>query len=119
MLLKIVCWYFTAISKILLTTVVNALTVHDVSRFGGGPEIGLLRQCPSCLRTHEAVVRRQCHEMNAFIIVSFTSERFALVSISCTCDEVNTQMLISWPTSKFTCISQSTHKQFCQRKEHN
>lgn len=42
----------------------------DVCRFGGGPEVRFLRQCPSCLHTHEALVRRQCREMNEFIIVS-------------------------------------------------
>jgi len=49
------------------------VSVCDVCRFGGGPEVRFLRQCPSCLRVHEALVRRQCHEMNAFITVSYTT----------------------------------------------
>jgi len=67
-------------SKVLLATIHKHCQFHesmrwthcvcDVSRFGGGPEVRFLRQCLTCLRTHEAVVRRQYHEMNAFIKVA-------------------------------------------------
>ena len=48
----------------------------DGCRFGGGPEVRFLRPCSSCLCSHEEIVRRQCREMNAFIIVSYNSFNF-------------------------------------------
>ena len=72
----------------------------ELWRFGGGPEVECLRHCPSCVRSCEALVRRQCREMKAFIVVSYWVFRHCYWECV---DEFQIRYCISSSTPDYAC----------------